>query len=282
MATSSSADAGAYPIHVRPPGRWSGVRLGEVWEHRELLYFLTKRELQIRYKQSVLGVGWAVLQPVALGFIFALFFGRLAGVPSNGLPFPVFAIAGLTPWLYVSQSVSQAANSLVADQELISKVYFPRLTIPLAKIVSFLLDLGMAVLILVAFALIYGAPISANAVFLPTFLLLAVITATGVGTYLAALNVSYRDVTVVTPLLIQIWFFVTPVVYPGTLVTGELKYLYALNPMVSVVNGVRWSMFDTPAPAAGELVASVIGAAGILLVAMLYFRRSETFFADVV
>jgi lipopolysaccharide transport system permease protein len=219
---------------------------------------------------------------VALAFIFALFFGRLAGVPSNGLPFPVFAIAGLTPWLYVVQSVSQASNSLVADQELISKVYFPRLTIPLAKVVSFMLDLGMSVLILVAFALIYGAPISPHAVVMPLFLLLAVVTATGVGTYLAALNVSYRDVTVMTPLLTQIWFFVTPVVYPGTLVTGDLKYLYALNPMVSVVNGVRWSMFDTPAPAAGELVASVIGAVGVLLFAMLYFRKSETYFADVV
>jgi lipopolysaccharide transport system permease protein len=282
MAASTSAEAGAYPIHIRPPGRWSGVRLGEIWEHRELLYFLTKRELQIRYKQSILGAGWAVLQPVALGFIFALFFGRLAGVPSNGLPFPVFAIAGLTPWLYVSQSVSQAANSLVADQELISKVYFPRLTIPLAKIVSFLLDLGMAVVILFVFALIYGAPISAHAVLLPAFLALAVVTATGVGTYLAALNVTYRDITVVTPLLIQIWFFVTPVVYPGTLVTGDLRYLYALNPMVSVVNGVRWSMFDTQAPAAGELLASVAGAVGMLLIALLYFRKSETFFADVV
>jgi lipopolysaccharide transport system permease protein len=214
--------------------------------------------------------------------IFALFFGRLAHVPSNGLPFPVFAMAGLTPWLYVSQSVSQAANSLVADQELISKVYFPRLTIPLAKIVSYLLDLGMSVIILIAFALIYGASISPHAVAILPFLALAVVTATGVGTYLAALNVSYRDVTVVTPLLIQIWFFITPVVYPGTLVTGQLKYLYAFNPMVSVVNGVRWAMFNTPAPAAGELVVSVIGAVAMLLFAVLYFRRSETYFADVV
>jgi lipopolysaccharide transport system permease protein len=269
-------------ITIRPPRRWGDFRLGELWEYRELVYFLGKREMQIRYKQSLFGVGWAVLLPLVLAFIFALFFGRLANVPSEGIPYPIFALAALVPWLFTAQAVNQSALGLVADQALLSKVYFPRLAIPIAKAMALLVDLGISIAVLVTFTLIYGIELTPTALLVPVFLLLAVLTAFGVGTLLAAINVKYRDVSVATPVIVQTWLFATPVIYPGSVVTGAWQYIYAINPMVSVIDGVRWALLGTEAPEPATIAISLASALLVTLVAMTYFRRTEQFFADVV
>jgi lipopolysaccharide transport system permease protein len=269
-------------VVIRPAGRWETLRLGEIWEYRELLYFLTKRELQIRYKQSLVGVGWAVLQPLTMAFIFALFFGRLAKVPSEGLPYPVFALAGLVPWFFFSQSVSGAATSLVSDSMLVSKIYFPRAVIPIAKVLSLLIDLAIAMVVLLVFVLIYGVAIQPTAPLVIPFLMLAVVVALGVGLLLAPLNVRYRDVTVAVPLILQFWLFASPIVYPASLITGSWQYLYAVNPMVSVINGVRWALLGAPAPEPLAVAISAVSAIAILVAAVVYFRRNERFLADII
>lgn len=268
---------------IRPPSRWAGLGLRELATHRELLYFLVKRELQVRYKQSVFGVSWAVLQPLAYAFIFALFFGKLANVPSEGLPYPIFALAGLVPWIFAAQSVGQGATSLVGDANLLSKVYFPRLVLPLAKVLSFLVDLLIALCVLAVFLVLYGAdPDPVGLLLLPLFLLLGFVTAAGAATLLSALNVQYRDITVAMPLVMQLWLFATPVVYPGTLITGGWQYVYALNPMVSVIQGARWATLGADAPALGAVAVSVASALVLLIAGTVYFRRTERYFADVV
>jgi len=269
-------------IRLRPPGRWGGLGVAEIVRARELLYFLTRRELLVRYKQSLLGVAWAVLQPVALTFIFALFFGRLAKVPSEGVPYPLFALAGLVPWMFVSQATAQAAQSLIGDANLLSKVYFPRLVIPVAKVLALLIDFIIAAGVLIAFTLLYGVGIRAQVLLLPVFLALGLVTALGAGVLLSALNVKYRDVTVGVPLAMQIWLFATPVVYPGSLITGGWQYVYALNPMVSIIDGVRWAVVGTGGPGGGPLAISVAVAVGMALAAIVYFKRTERFFADLI
>jgi lipopolysaccharide transport system permease protein len=269
-------------VVIRPAGRWPGLDAGELWAYRELLYFLTKRELQVRYKQSFLGVGWALVQPLALTFIFALFFGRLVKVPSDGIPYPVFALAGLVPWLFVAQSTAQSAQSLVSDANLLSKVYFPRIILPLAKVLALLVDLVVALAVLIPFALLYGASIHATALVVPLFLLMGMATALGAGILLAAVNVKYRDVALVIPLAIQIWLFATPVVYPASLVSGNWEYVYALNPLVSIIGGFRWAIFGTTAPSVAAVAVSAGVASVLLVAAVVYFRRTERFFADLV
>jgi lipopolysaccharide transport system permease protein len=271
------------PVVIRPPTRWGSLGLREVWQSRELLYFLVRRDILVRYKQSVLGIIWAVGQPLALALIFWIFFGQLAGIkPSNGLPYPVFAFAALVPWMFVSQGVSQAANSLVGDANLLAKIYFPRLALPLAKIGALLVDLGIALVVLLVLMLCFGIGIVPQILTLPLFLAIGLVTALGVGTLFAALNVRFRDVTVVVPLLVQVWLFATPVVYPATLVHGALQYVYALNPMASVVTGARWALLDATPPVAGTVAISTAVAFAILGVALLYFRRTQHYFADIV
>jgi homopolymeric O-antigen transport system permease protein len=269
-------------IVIRPPSGWTSLGMRELAEYRELLYFLTKRELQIRYKQSFFGVGWAILQPVALAFIFTIFFGILANVPSNGLPYPVFALAALAPWLFVSQTVGQAALSLVGDANLLSKVYFPRLVIPLAKTFALVVDLVIALAVVVVMAALYGHPPHVEILVLPAFLLLGFVTGAGMGILLAAVNVQYRDVSMAVPLLMQTWLFATPVIYPGSLVEGAWKYVYALNPMTSVVEGCRWALLGAPVPELVPVLISVAVAISLLVGGLVYFRRTELFFADVV
>jgi lipopolysaccharide transport system permease protein len=227
-------------------------------------------------------VSWAVLQPLAYAFIFALFFGRLARVPSQGIPYPVFALAGLVPWLFVAQSVSQSAESLVRDANLLTKVYFPRMVLPLSKVLSFLIDLVIAFGVLALFVAVYGANPGIGLALLPLFVLLAVVTASAVGMSLGALNVSYRDVIVVVPLLVQLWLFLSPVIYPASLIRGGWRYLYAVNPIVSVIEGVRWGFLGTQAPPAGGVAVSVVSAVILLAVAIYHFRRTERFFADII
>ena len=267
---------------ITPPSRWAGLGLRELWEYHELLYFLTKRDIQIRYKQSIFGVSWAVLQPISYAFVFALFFGTLASVPSDGFPYPVFALAALVPWIFVSSSVTQGAGSLVADANLLSKVYFPRLLIPMAKTLSLMLDLLISIVVLSVMTVVYDASPSIGLVTVPLLILLAAVMATGAGAGFGALNVMYRDVTVAVPLLIQLWLFASPIAYPASLITGGWQYVYALNPMVTIVEGMRWAFLGSDAPSLGVVACSVIGAVAILAVGVVYFRRAERFFADVI
>jgi lipopolysaccharide transport system permease protein len=269
-------------ILIRPPSGFSGLGLRTLAEYRELLYFLTKRELQVRYKQSAFGVSWAILQPVLLAFIFTVFFGLLADIPSEGLPYPLFAMAALVPWLFISQTVSQSALSLVSDANLLSKVYFPRLVIPLAKALALLVDLLIALVVVIIVAVLYGNPPGPELLVLPAFLALALVTAVGLGVLLAAVNVKYRDVGLAIPLLMQVWLFATPVIYPGSLVTGSWKYVYALNPAVSVVEGSRWAILGASAPELVPVLISATAAIAVLVAGIVYFRRTELFFADIV
>jgi homopolymeric O-antigen transport system permease protein len=282
----TGAVEGAAPqIEIRPPGRWPGLGLRALAEYRELLYFLTKRELQIKYKQSVFGVGWVILQPLVMTFIFALFFGLVANIPSGNLPYPVFYIVAVVPWLFTAQAVGLSAGSLVADANLLTKVYFPRLALPVSKALGLLLDLGISLLVMLGLIAVYQVGINATALLVPAFLLLAALTALGPGMLFAAVNVRYRDVTLMVPVLIQIWGFATPVIYPGSLITGPLQYVYALNPMVTVIDGIRWSFFGAsggPAPEPLSVAISVVAALTCAVAAVVYFRRTEQFFADVV
>lgn len=269
-------------VVIRPPSGFSALRLKELSEFRELLYFLTKRELQIRYKQSLFGISWAVLQPLAMAGIFSLFFGLLAKLDSGGVPYPLFVLAALIPWLYNSQSVSQATVSLVADAELVGKVYFPRLVVPLSRAISFLVDLGVTVAVLLVLMVVYGQPFLFTTPLVLPFLLLAFTVAVGAGLFFAALNVRYRDVGVAIPLVLQLWLFSSPIVYPSSLVPGDWKLLYALNPMSTVIDGTRWALFDTVGPSGLAMVISVAAALTLLAGALVYFRRAETFFADII
>jgi len=287
-AAQTQAPAMEYPeLVIAPPTRWSGLRLGELWAHRELIYFLTKRELQIRYKQSFFGVSWAILQPLVFAFVFALFFGLVLKVQVPGdIPYPVFAVAGIVPWQFTSQAITAGSGSLVLDADLISKVYFPRLALPISKALGLILDLAIALVVVVVVTLAYGVSISSMVYLVPAFLLLGVVTAFGLATLLAALNVKYRDVQVLVPMLVQILFFASPVLYSGTIVgqtSGEIwSYLYYVNPMASVLDGTRWALLDQPAPSVGKVLISVTSASVLLVGAVLYFRRAEQFFADII
>jgi lipopolysaccharide transport system permease protein len=287
MATSEVGASTVPELLIRAPGRWSPLKLGELWTHRELIYFLTKRELQVRYKQSFFGISWAVLQPLIYGFVFALFFGVVVEVPTPGdIPYAVFAVAGLVPWLFTAQAIQNGSTSLVQDADLISKVYFPRLALPISKALSLLIDLVIALAVVIVVTLIYGVPIAPTVYLVPAFLLLGVITAFAIATLLAAINVKYRDVQVVVPMLVQILFFVSPVLYSGTLVGDEAgeawSYIYSINPMASVIDGMRWALLDQPYPGTANILISVTSAAVILIGALVYFRRAEQSFADVI
>jgi lipopolysaccharide transport system permease protein len=281
----ATAEAHAAPeLVIRPPKGWSPGQLKELWDHRELIYFLSKRELQVRYKQSFFGVSWAILQPLTFAFIFALLFGQLVKIPTEGIPFAVFAVAALVPWQFTSGSVTNGATSLVQDANLISKVYFPRLALPISKALSLIVDLAIATPVVLILALLYGVGIEPTAYLAIAFLALGVLTAFALGTLFAAVNVKYRDITQVVPILVQIMFFVTPVLYsPSSIgLTGTWRYVYALNPMASVIEGVRWSLFHTTFPGAGPIAVSVASALVLFAIALAYFRRTELYFADVI
>jgi homopolymeric O-antigen transport system permease protein len=274
-------------IVISPPKRWSSLHLGELWAHRELVYFLTKREIQVRYKQSFFGISWAVLQPLIYGFVFALFFGVVVKLEIPGdLPYAVFAVAGLVPWLFTATSIQNGSTSLVQDADLISKVYFPRLALPISKALSLLIDLAIALAVVIVVTLIYGVTIASTVYLVPAFLILGVITASAIATLLAAVNVKYRDVQVVVPMLVQILFFVSPVLYSGTQVGDQAgkawSYIYSINPMASVVDGMRWALLDQPYPGTANILISVGSAALLLIGALVYFKRTEQFFADVI
>lgn len=285
---SAQEQTADYPeLVIAPPGRWSALRLGELWAHRELIYFLTKREFQIRYKQSFFGIGWAILQPLVFGFVLALFFGLVLKTKIPGdTPYPVFVVAGIVPWMFTSQAITAGAGSLVLDSDLISKVYFPRLALPISKALGLIIDLAIAMVVVVVVTLAYGVSIASTVYLVPAFLLLGVLTAFGMATLLAALNVKYRDVQVLVPMLVQILFFVSPVIYSGTTVGEQAgkfwSYAYYVNPMASVLDGMRWALLDQPAPSLAKVLISIGSAALLLTGAILYFRRAERYFADVI
>lgn len=267
---------------VRPSRGWVSLKLRELWEYRELLYFFIWRDVKVRYKQTALGLTWVVLQPFFTMLIFSLFFGRLAKVPSDGVPYPIFAFTALLPWTFFAHGVTQSSNSVVSNSNLINKVYFPRMTIPIAAVLSGLADLLPGFVVLLGMMFYYGIFPTAQIIWLPAFVLLALIAAMGVGIGLAAVNVHFRDVRHTVPFLVQSWLFITPIAYPSSLLPERWKTIYALNPMVGVVEGFRWALLDTE-PAPGPIVWVSAGAAIVLLAATaLYFRRLEKTFADVV
>lgn len=268
---------------IRPSRGWSGIDLRELWRYRELVYFLTWRDIKVRYKQTLLGAAWAILKPFLTMVVFAIVFGGLAKIPTDGTPAPVFYYAGLLPWVLFQDGVTKAGNSLVAGSHLITKIYFPRLAIPLASVVAGIVDFALAFLILLALMAFYGIAPGPTLWVLPLFLLLALVTALGAGLWLAAMNVSYRDVGYVMPFIVQAWLYASPVAYSATLIPeGPWRLLYGLNPMAGVVQGFRWGMLGVGEPSLGLLLTSTCVSLLVLASGVLYFRRMERTFADVV
>lgn len=281
--SGASAHGSSLPVvHIRAGSGWASLELGELWRYRELLYFLVWRDIKVRYKQTVLGASWAIIQPFGTMVVFSLFFGRLAGIPSDGIPYPVFAYAALVPWTLFAQGLSQAANSLVASQDLIRKIYFPRLALPIAAVLAGLVDFVIAFVVLIGMMLYFGIAPSVQILWLPALLLLALITSLGVGLWFSALNVQYRDVAYVVPFMVQFWLFATPIAYPSSLLPEQWRIVYSLNPMVGVVEGFRWALVGTETAPGPMIVVSAFAAIGILVGGAFYFRWMERSFADVV
>jgi lipopolysaccharide transport system permease protein len=270
-------------IIIEPRRGWVALKLRDVWAYRELLFFLTWRDIKIRYKQTALGAAWALIQPFMTMVVFSLFFGRLAQVPSDGIPYPIFAYAALIPWTYFANSLTLSANSMLTDTNLLKKVYFPRLIMPIATVCSGLPDFCLAFLILLAMMIFYGLhPTAISILWLPVCLALTMCTALGVGFWLSALNVEYRDIRYTVPFLTQLWLFATPVAYPSSLLTEPWHTLYGLNPMVGVVEGFRWALLGIGNPPGPMILLSAFVAVGLLVSGAFYFRRMERTFADVV
>jgi lipopolysaccharide transport system permease protein len=269
-------------VVIRPSSGRLLVRLREVWQYRELLYFFVWRDVKVRYKQTVLGAAWAILQPFFTMVVFSIFFGRLANIPSDGIPYPVFSFTALLPWIYFANSLAACSDSLVGAQNLITRAYFPRLLLPLSSVVGGLVDLGIAFVVLVGMIFAYGIVVTWAVVLLPAFVLLALSTALGVGMLMAALNVKYRDVRYLLPFLTQLWLFATPVAYPISIVPEQWRWLYGLNPMVGVVEGFRWALTGTTSPSVVAIASSAVVVVLSLLIGSIYFSRAERTFADVV
>jgi lipopolysaccharide transport system permease protein len=267
---------------IRPSRGWTDIGLQELAAHWELAYYLTWREVKVRYKQTGLGVAWAVLQPVLTMLIFSLFFGRLAKMPSDGVPYSVFALTGLVPWMFFANGLSQASNSLVVSASLVTKVYFPRLILPVAAVLSGIVDLCLGFLVLLGFMIYRGVWPTWNALWLPVFALLGLVTALGTGLWLSALNVKYRDVRYTIPFLTQFWMFATPIVYPSSLLSEPWRTVYGLNPMVGVIEGFRWALLGTKTAPGPMILASSVAALLILAGGAVFFRRQEDTFADIV
>ncbi len=265
---------------IRPPKGWGFPDLRELWRYRELLYFLTWRNIKVRYKQTVLGVAWAVLQPFVTMVVFSIFFGRLAKMPSDDLPYPIFAYAGLLPWDFFAKAFNQAGRSLVTSRPMLTKVYFPRLAIPLAAILSALVDFLIAFGVLVGLMLWYRVGPTPHLWTLPLFLLLALVVTIGASLWAAALNVLYRDVGYIVPYIVNLLFFVTPVVYSSNLVPERWRLVYSLNPMAGVVNGFRWALLGTPTGPDAGMALSVLIALLLLGSGLVFFRYMERYFAD--
>lgn len=281
-APAPQAAPATHVLRIEPSRGWVSLKLAELWEYRELLYFLVWRDIKVRYKQTALGAAWAVIQPLFTMLVFSLFFGRLAKVPSDGIPYPVFSFAALVPWTFFAQGLTLASDSLVGSANLIRKVYFPRLVIPASAVFAGVVDFSIAFTMLLVLMLFYGIVPTRNIVWLPALLLLALVTSLGVGLWLSALNVKFRDVKYMVPFVTQFWMFATPIAYPSSLLRDPWRTLYGLNPMAGVIEGFRWALLGT-ATAPGPMVLVSAGASlAILVSGAFYFRRMEKTFADTV
>jgi homopolymeric O-antigen transport system permease protein len=282
-AALSQPGVDARPLTVvQPASGWISLGLRDLWTYRELLYFLAWRDIKVRYKQTVIGALWAILQPVLTMIVFSLIFGRAAGLSSDGYPYPIFVFTALLPWQLFSTAATQSSASIVTNQQLVTKVYFPRLIIPVASTLAPIVDFFMSFVVLIALMAYYHIVPTIWVITLPLFLGLALATALGTGLWLTALNARYRDVQYTIPLLMQLWFFLTPVVYSTTILPGRFEFLYGLNPMVGVVQGFRWALLGS-APHVGALTILGFAMTLVLLVTgAAYFRRTERVFADLV
>lgn len=282
VSNSPQVEPSKAVLRIEPSKGWVSLKLHELWAYRELLYFLTWRDIKVRYKQTALGAAWAIIQPVFTMVVFSLFFGKLGKMPSDEIPYPIFCYAALVPWMFFANGLSQSSNSLVGSSNLIKKVYFPRLAIPIATVLSEVVDFTLAFLVLIGMMLYYGVVPTANVFYLPLFLLLALVTSLGVGLWLSAMNVQFRDVRYVVPFITQFWMFATPIAYPSSLLSEPWRTIYGINPMAGVVEGFRWALLGTNT-APGPIVAvSSLTAIIVLVGGAFYFRRMEKTFADVV
>ncbi len=280
---NGNTDATGTPVlRIEPSKGWVSLKLLELWAYRELIYFLVWRDIKVRYKQTVLGVAWAVIQPFCTMVVFSVFFGRLAKIPSDGIPYPIFAYAALVPWTFFANGMSKASNSLVGSSSLIQKVYFPRLSIPLAAVLSGVIDFLLSFVILVVMMKYYNLTPTGNVILLPFLLALSFCTALGVALWLSAMNVQFRDVQYIMPFLAQFWMFATPIAYPSSLLSEPWRTLYGINPMVGVVEGFRWALLGTDTAPGPMIIVSSMVSLLILLGGALYFRRMEKTFADVI
>ena len=273
-------DVPIFDIH--PPRGWLELNLRDLWEYRDLLYIFIWRDVKVRYKQTAIGAAWAVIQPFLAMVVFSLFFGLLIKIPSDGLPYPVFAYVALLPWQFFAKALTEGSTSLVVNERVISKVYFPHLLVPTAVVLAGLIDFGVAFVILLLMMLVYGIVPTLAVLTIPLFLGLAVLTALGVSFWLSALDVTYRDVRYTLPFLTQIWMFATPVVYPSSIVPAGWRALYGLNPMVGVIEGFRWALLNAPPPDPMMLSVSVIGVIVLFISGVVYFDRMESRLADVI
>lgn len=268
---------------IEPSRGWAPLNPRELWQYREVLYFLIWRDIKVRYRQTVIGAAWAVIQPLMTMVVFSVFFGRLASMPSDGLPYPLFAFAALVPWTFFSRGVTLASDSMVASSHLISKVYFPRLLVPTARVLGGLPDLALSFIILLGMIWWYQhLPSLTSLLWIPVLVVLATATALAVGLWLCALNVKYRDIQYVVPFLTQLWLFATPIAYPSSLLAEPWRTLYSINPMVGVVEGFRWTLLGSTAPSGSAMAASALVTFIILASGAFFFRRIERTFADVI
>lgn len=268
---------------IKPARGWASLNLGDLWHYRELVYFMTWRDVMVRYKQTVLGASWAIIRPFMTMVVFSIFFGNLAKVPSDGLPYPIFTYTALLPWELFVSALNVASRSLVQNANMVTKVYFPRIILPLAAVLAGVVDFLFAFLVLIGMMIYYGVRPDPAIWALPLYLLLAMITSLGVGLWLSALNVLYRDIGYIIPFLTQFWLFITPIAYPASMIPERWRLLYALNPMTGVVDGFRWSLLGNQQSApTGMLAVSSLIAVGVLVSGLFYFRRMERQFADMV
>jgi lipopolysaccharide transport system permease protein len=282
LPDAERAESAAFHIRIEPSGRWRALEIREIWSHRELLYFFTWRDIKVRYRQTVLGVSWAVLQPFLTMIVFSVVFGRVAKIPSDGVPYPVFAYAALVPWTFFSNALTLGSNYIVQTPDLITKIYFPRLLMPAASVLGGLFDFAISFAVLIVMIFYYGIVPGPKILFVLPLLLLAIASAFGATLWFSALNVKYRDVRYAVPFIAQVWLFVTPIVYPSSLVSEPWRTLLGLNPMAGVVEGFRWALLGTE-PAPGPIVLlSTAAALLFVLSGLIYFRRGEDAFADII
>ncbi len=279
--TRPQEDSRTPVIEISPPKGWVPVNFRELWAYRELLFFFTWRDIKVRYKQTIFGFAWAIIQPLFMMVVFTLFFGQLAQVPSEGIPYPLFSYAALLPWTLFSESLGRSSNSLINDTNLIQKVYFPRIITPLSSILSPLIDFAVAFLVLIGLMIYYHYAPTVVILWLPAFIILQMMLALGMGLWLSAINVEYRDVRYAVPFLIQLWLFASPVIYSSSFVPPRFQAAYGIiNPMSGIIEGFRWAILGTPPPSYLQLITSTAISIVILVTGAFYFRRKETAFAD--